>query len=61
MLERVFEAYFRIDASKDGKNQGTGLGLTIARSIAAAHGGTLTLRNRADRGLDAVLTLNRDD
>jgi signal transduction histidine kinase len=61
MLERVFEAYFRLDASKDGKNQGTGLGLTIARSIAAAHGGTLTLRNRPDRGLDAVLTLNRDD
>jgi signal transduction histidine kinase len=59
MLERVFEAYFRIDASNDMKNQGTGLGLTIARSIAAAHSGTLTLRNRADTGLDAVLMLRR--
>jgi signal transduction histidine kinase len=60
MLERVFEAYFRIDAAKAMRSEGTGLGLTIARSIAAAHGGTLILRNRADRGLDAVLMLKRD-
>jgi signal transduction histidine kinase len=60
MLERVFEAYFRLDASAGGKKNGTGLGLTIARSIAAAHGGTLILRNRTGGGLDAVLTLPRD-
>jgi signal transduction histidine kinase len=56
LRERVFEPYFRI-ASRGG----TGLGLTIARSVAAAHGGTLTLENRAQRGLDAVLTLPRED
>jgi hypothetical protein len=28
--------------------------------VAAAHGGTLVLRNRAERGLDAVLTLPRE-
>ncbi|MFM0737452.1 ATP-binding protein [Paraburkholderia xenovorans] len=60
LLERVFEPYFRIDAPGSPKTRGTGLGLTIARSIAAAHGGTLTLRNRADKGLDAVLVLQRD-
>jgi signal transduction histidine kinase len=56
LRERVFEPYFRL-ASKEG----TGLGLTIARSVAAAHGGTLTLENRAGQGLDAVLTLPRED
>jgi signal transduction histidine kinase len=67
MLERVFEAYFKLDASKDihghdhDRNPGTGLGLTIARSIAAAHGATLILRNRAGTGLDAVLMLPRED
>ncbi|MFC0573785.1 ATP-binding protein [Paraburkholderia solisilvae] len=58
LRERVFEPYFRI-ASRGGA-AGTGLGLTIARSVAAAHGGTLTLANRAQGGLDAVLTLPRE-
>ncbi len=60
MLERVFEPYFRISTSRNEASGGTGLGLTIARSVAAAHGGTLTLRNRADRGLDAELVLPRE-
>jgi signal transduction histidine kinase len=56
MLERVFEPYFR---AQPGKTHGSGLGLTIAKSIAMAHGGTLVLRNRSTRGLDAILTLPR--
>jgi signal transduction histidine kinase len=57
MLERVFEPYVR---AQPGTSPGTGLGLTIARNIAVAHGGTLVLRNRPARGLDAVLSLPRD-
>ncbi|WP_213766273.1 ATP-binding protein [Caballeronia sp. dw_19] len=57
MLDRVFEPYFR---AQPGNTEGTGLGLTIAKSIAMAHGGTLVLSNRAERGLDAVLTLPRE-
>jgi signal transduction histidine kinase len=60
MLERVFEPYFRIGMPNETTAGGTGLGLTIARSIAAAHGGTLILRNRPDCGLDAVLTMHRN-
>jgi signal transduction histidine kinase len=33
--------------------------LGIARNIARAHGGDLVLRNRAEGGLEAVLTLPR--
>ncbi|WP_420995060.1 ATP-binding protein [Cupriavidus sp. 30B13] len=55
MLGQVFEPYVRLDSTAGG----TGLGLTIARAIAVAHGGTLALRNRAPRGLDAVLCLPR--
>ncbi|MGF6772359.1 signal transduction histidine kinase [Paraburkholderia sp. GAS199] len=60
MLERVFEPYFRVETAKHSAAQGTGLGLTIARSIAAVHGGTLTLRNGPQGGLQAVLMLPRD-
>ena len=40
------------------KADGTGIGLVLSRQIAEAHGGTLTLRNRAEaRGAEALLTL----
>jgi signal transduction histidine kinase len=40
------------------KPGGTGIGLVLSRQIAEAHGGTLTLRNRAGtRGCEARLEL----
>lgn len=59
MLDKVFEPFFRLEASRNRDTGGTGLGLSIARDIAQAHGGTLTLRNRAAGGLQATLTLPR--
>lgn len=58
-LERVFEPFYRLEASRNRNSGGTGLGLGIARNIARAHGGELTLHNRATGGLEAVLTLPR--
>jgi signal transduction histidine kinase len=58
-LERVFEPFQRLEGSRNRGTGGTGLGLTIARNIAQAHGGELVLRNRAEGGLEAVLTLPR--
>ncbi|KVM70919.1 MULTISPECIES: ATP-binding protein [Burkholderia] len=64
LLERVFEPYFRA-GGREGRPapEGTGLGLTIARGIATAHGGTLVLKNRVEdgriAGLDAELVLPR--
>ncbi len=59
-LERVFEPFHRLEGSRNRSTGGTGLGLTIARSIAQAHGGELVLRNRPQGGLEAVLTLPRN-
>jgi signal transduction histidine kinase len=58
-LERVFEPFYRLEGSRNRETGGTGLGLGIARSIAEAHGGHLRLRNRAEGGLEAALTLPR--
>ena len=59
MLERVFDPFFRIEASRSRDTGGTGLGLSIARNIARAAGGDVTLRNRPEGGIDAVLVLPR--
>lgn len=58
-LERVFEPFCRLEGSRSRTTGGTGLGLTIARSVAEAHNGQLTLRNREEGGLEACLTLPR--
>ncbi|MBL8550616.1 MAG: HAMP domain-containing histidine kinase [Hyphomonadaceae bacterium] len=54
-LERVFQPFYR---SGNASEPGEGLGLWIARSIARAHGGELTLRDTS-AGLVATVTLPR--
>ena len=58
-LERVFEPFYRLESSRNRGTGGTGLGLSIARDVAQAHGGSLTLANRSDGGLEARLVLPR--
>jgi signal transduction histidine kinase len=58
-LARVFEPFYRVESSRNRDTGGTGLGLCIARDIAQAHGGALTLQNLPQRGLQATLTLPR--
>jgi signal transduction histidine kinase len=59
-LQQVFEPFYRLEASRNRATGGTGLGLTIARNIAQTHGGDITLHNRPEGGLEAVLTLPRE-
>jgi signal transduction histidine kinase len=58
-LAKVFEPFYRVESSRNRDTGGTGLGLCIARDIAQAHGGALTLTNLPQRGLQATLTLPR--
>jgi len=54
----MLDAFVRGDDARTMDNRaGFGLGLAIARTVAEAHGGTLTLHDRAPRGLSARLTL----
>ena len=58
-FEKVFEPYYRLESARSQQGGGTGLGLGIARNIAELHGGSLTLRNHPQGGLEAVLVLPR--
>lgn len=60
--ERVFEPFVRLEASRNRRTGGAGLGLAIARSLARAHGGDVILTNRPatdqhSSGLRATLVL----
>nr|WP_281066404.1 ATP-binding protein [Xanthobacter flavus] len=56
-LAAVLEPFVRLEASRSRATGGVGLGLTIARTVAEAHGGTLTLANAPDGGLIATVCL----
>jgi signal transduction histidine kinase len=58
-LERVFEPFYRLESSRNRDTGGSGLGLSIARDVVQAHGGSLVLANLPVRGLEAVVTLPR--
>ncbi|MFF8982656.1 ATP-binding protein [Streptomyces globisporus] len=47
--ERIFERFVRLDDARSRDDGGAGLGLAIARDVAARHGGTLTV-HRAEEG-----------
>ncbi|VVE61785.1 two-component sensor histidine kinase [Pandoraea captiosa] len=57
MLEAVFAPFVRLETSRNRHTGGTGLGLAIARQLAQAMDATLTLRNRAEGGLEARLSV----
>jgi signal transduction histidine kinase len=56
-LARVFEPFCRLEPSRSRETGGIGLGLAIAQSIVQAHRGSLTLANRPEGGLRAIVTL----
>lgn len=56
-LARVFDPFVRLEGSRSRETGGTGLGLSIARTILTAQGGGITLENRGEGGLRAILTL----
>nr|WP_211163237.1 HAMP domain-containing sensor histidine kinase [Aromatoleum diolicum] len=58
-LEKVFEPFYRTEASRNRETGGTGLGLAIARNLLRAQGGEVRLENCADGGLEAIMTLPR--
>jgi signal transduction histidine kinase len=56
-LARVFDPFYRVETSRSRESGGTGLGLTIARNIAEQHGGSISLVNHPEGGLEATLML----
>jgi len=60
-VDRVFDRFWRADAarSRTGERPGFGLGLSICRWIAEAHGGSIAVTSRPARGSTFTVTLPR--
>jgi signal transduction histidine kinase len=56
-VERLFERFYRPDKSRSRKTGGFGLGLSIVKSVAAAHGGEVRLVGLTEGGLEVTVLL----
>jgi signal transduction histidine kinase len=58
-LAHIFEPFYRGRRATDDQIQGTGLGLSLAKKIVEAHGGTIQVTSRVDVGTTFTLRLPR--
>lgn len=56
-LGRIFNRFYRTDASRQREDGGSGLGLAIAKSIVEAHGGQISAESVPGKGLKVIITL----
>ena len=61
LREEAFRPFYRFEGSRSRDSGGTGLGLTVARNVARAHGGDVVLSARAEGGLRATIVLPQND
>ena len=59
--ERIFERFFRVDSARTPRDGGSGLGLSIAKSLIELHGGTIRVESDPGHGTCFEVTFPRAD
>ena len=59
-LPHVFERFYRGAQANEERGSGSGLGLSIVRSIVDMHGGRVTIESTPGVGTEAIVFLPRE-
>ena len=57
MLDKVFERLKQVDTSLRRMNEGTGIGLSIVKSIVEMHGGSISVKSQVNKGSEFIIEL----
>jgi two-component system OmpR family sensor kinase len=55
--ERIFDRFARVDAARSREGGGVGLGLSVVKAVAEAHGGTIEVRSTPGKGSTFTLRI----
>lgn len=55
-LKLMFERFYRLDESRNSETGGNGIGLSVAKAVAEAHGAKIKSRREADETLDITVS-----
>jgi signal transduction histidine kinase len=56
-LEHIFERFYQAPGNHSDENQGSGLGLSIAKSLVESQGGNIWLESQVEKGTRVTITL----
>ena len=56
----LFQPFHRTNSAKNGEKKGWGLGLTLVRGVAQAHGGSVKVESSEQEGTSFIVTIPRD-
>lgn len=57
MIETIFDRFKQVDSTLRRKKEGSGIGLSIVRSMVEMHGGTISLDSEIGKGSEFIITL----
>lgn len=55
--DKIYERFYRVDDDRSRQSGGSGLGLSIVKSIIDAHGGTLVMQSKVGYGSEFIIKL----
>ncbi len=56
-IDRVFERFYQVESDRRQADSGSGLGLSIAKSIVEAHGGNISIESKTGQGTTLICRL----
>lgn len=61
MQKKIFERFQKVDTSLSRKNEGSGIGLSLVKSLVELQGGTIECKSKINEGSEFLITFPIDD